>query len=326
MTEEEQKNPHSKMKLETNWTSVLFLLYFHMCAMFGLFLVITAASIKTTIFCFALIMFGVLGVTTGCHRLWAHKTYRAVWPLRLFLICCHTLVCQGSVYDWVLDHRIHHKFHGTEKDFYNFKRGFSFSQIGCRCVNGNVDYKQVANEVDMSDIEQDKLVMFQKNFYWVIMPVVSILLPINLPVAYWDESILASVFVVGFLRVIVLLQCAWLINSATIVWGLDPLDKKSADTNLVFIVTKSLWPQYHYLLPWDYKSGEFGTYGTGCSTAFIRVWAATGLASGLRTIDTDGVKAALSRAVNTGSPVLHCLNEAHSLCADEDVLDHSKHR
>lgn len=47
-------------------------------------------------------MFGVLGVTTGCHRLWAHRTYSAVWPLRLLLITLHTLVCQV----WYLDENI----------------------------------------------------------------------------------------------------------------------------------------------------------------------------------------------------------------------------
>lgn len=57
------------------------------------------------------------------------------------------------------------------------------------------------------------------------MPIVSLLLPINAPVEYWNESVLVSIFVVGFLRITVLLHGAWLVMSAFIVWGLDPLDK-----------------------------------------------------------------------------------------------------
>lgn len=53
---------------------------------------------------------------------------------------------------------------------------------------------------------------------------------------------------------------AWLVNTAHFIWGLEK-DFKHADSNMIFLVTKSYWPQYHYLLTWDYQSGEYGTYG-----------------------------------------------------------------
>lgn len=80
------------------------------------------------------------------------------------------------------------------------------------------------------------------------------------------------------------------------------------------------------MLPWDYKSGEYGTYGSGCSTAFIRVWAALGLAYNLRTITTEGVKNALAEAANSGRPVVDCLNEAQSVSTMADILDRDKHK
>lgn len=86
-----------------------------------------------------------------------------------------------------------------------------------------------------------------------------------------------------------------------------------------------MWPQYHYLLPWDYKSGEYGTYGSGCSTAFIRIWAALGLAYDLRTIDSNGVKLALADAAKTGKPVTECLNAAQIVSPIHDILDRNKH-
>lgn len=33
------------------------------------------------------------------------------------------------------------------------------------------------------------------------------------------------------------------------------------DSNSVFVLTRTFWPHYHYLIPNDYKSGEYGTYG-----------------------------------------------------------------
>uniref|UniRef100_A0A1B6C828 Fatty acid desaturase domain-containing protein n=1 Tax=Clastoptera arizonana TaxID=38151 RepID=A0A1B6C828_9HEMI len=229
----------------------------------------------------------------------------------------------GTIYDWVLKHRLHHKYHGTDNDPYNYKRGFQFAQIVCHCIS-NPSYKKNEAEIDMSDIEKDLIVMFQKNFYWLLMPVLGVIIPINAPIEYWGESMGMSIMVIGFLRVTLLLHASWFVNTATIVWGYDPLDKKSTDTNLIFFVTKSLWPQYHYLLPWDYKSGEYGTYGAGCSTAFIRVWAALGLAYDLRTINSSGIRSALAEAAKTGKPVTDCLNTARVVAPLSDVIEKDK--
>lgn len=35
-----------------------------------------------------------LGITAGAHRLWAHKSYSAKWPLKLMLMMFNTLAFQ----------------------------------------------------------------------------------------------------------------------------------------------------------------------------------------------------------------------------------------
>lgn len=40
----------------------------------------------------SLVLLGVLGVTAGAHRLWAHQSYKASTRLRVFLMLCQTLV------------------------------------------------------------------------------------------------------------------------------------------------------------------------------------------------------------------------------------------
>lgn len=37
---------------------------------------------------------GGLGITAGAHRLWAHRAYKAKWPLRLILMLFNTLAFQ----------------------------------------------------------------------------------------------------------------------------------------------------------------------------------------------------------------------------------------
>lgn len=94
-------------------------------------------------------------------------------------------------------------------------------------------------DVDMKDIEDDGIVMFQKRFYWILYLVLFVLLPINAPLEYWDDEIHAAIFVAFSLRYLIVINVAWLINSAHFIWGLDKNHKQS-DSNMVFVVTKRL--------------------------------------------------------------------------------------
>lgn len=50
--------------------------------------------------------------------------------------------------------------------------------------------------------------------------------------------------------------------------------------------------------------------GTGCTTSLIRVFAALGLATDLRTMTSDACKVGLSRSVDSGRPLVNCLLDA----------------
>lgn len=75
---------------------------------------------------------------------------------------CQTLNGCGCIYDWVLDHRIHHRFHGTDDDPFNYKRGFFYAQVRNRMLTPNPRREELVKQIDMSDLENDKIVMFQK--------------------------------------------------------------------------------------------------------------------------------------------------------------------
>lgn len=135
-----------------------------------------------------------------------------------------------------------------------------------------------------------------------------ILLPVNSPLEYWGDSLTASIVVAFSLRYMLVLNICWLINSAHLVWGLDKSFKPS-DSNSVFFITKTYWPQYHYMLPNDYQSGEFGDYASGFTTAMIRVFAALDGATDLKTISSTAVRNGLTEAVESGRPIVDCINE-----------------
>lgn len=109
-------------------------------------------------------VFGAFGITGGAHRLWAHKAYKAKVPLRIILMILQTLAFQNSIYEWVRDHRVHHKYTDTNADPHNSKRGFFFSHMGWLLCKKHNDVKTKGAAIDMSDLELDPIVMFQKRF------------------------------------------------------------------------------------------------------------------------------------------------------------------
>lgn len=41
--------------------------------------------------------FAAVGVTAGAHRLWAHRSYKAKWPMRIILMLLQTTAFQVSL-------------------------------------------------------------------------------------------------------------------------------------------------------------------------------------------------------------------------------------
>lgn len=75
------------------------------------------------------------------------------------------LVFQGSIYEWVRHHRLHHKTFKTADDPYYSDKDILHSQVFAQIRTLSVKQQQLLEEIDMSDIEADKIVMFQKK--WV---------------------------------------------------------------------------------------------------------------------------------------------------------------
>lgn len=67
---------------------------------------------------------------------------------------------QNSIYDWVRDHRVHHKFSETDADPHNSKRGFFFSHVGWLMQKKHPEVISKGKLVDLSDITNDPYLAF----------------------------------------------------------------------------------------------------------------------------------------------------------------------
>ncbi|XP_041988696.1 acyl-CoA Delta-9 desaturase-like [Aricia agestis] len=291
------------------WRNVLAFVYLHIAGVYGLYLAFTVAKAQTVIFTISFAILAGMGVTAGAHRLWAHRAYKAKWPLRVYLAIMQTMAFQNHIYEWVRDHRVHHKFSETDADPHNARRGFFFAHMGWLMVRKHKDVLEKGASIDMSDLEQDPIVMFQKKTYLVIMPLLSFILPAYAPVALWGEDPWTSWYVASIFRYTISLHCTWLVNSAAHIWGNKPYDKNIGPTEnklVSILATGEGWHNYHHVFPWDYKAAELGNYRTNFSTAFIDVAAKYGLAYDLKTVSEEMIKRRVSRTGDGTHPSLSC--------------------
>ncbi|XP_034247037.1 stearoyl-CoA desaturase 5-like isoform X3 [Thrips palmi] len=249
------------------WTKVFVFIYLHYAITRAAYLFLTGQiypHFYTTWLWVALInALTVFGVTAGSHRLWSHRAYKAKWQLRTLLMLCQTLSFQNHIYDWVRDHRVHHKFTDTDADPHNSKRGFFFAHMGWLLIRKHPEVGIKGATIDFSDLERDPIVMFQKKYYLILVPVVAFAIPTLVPTLLWGESIYFGWYVTTITRYVLALHATWLVNSAAHIYGTRPIDKSLSPTENAFVAYITFgegWHNYHHVFPWDYKAAELGNY------------------------------------------------------------------
>nr|CAD7193904.1 unnamed protein product [Timema douglasi] len=266
------------------WKNIIGFTFLHLAAVYGLFLMLTASCIWTLVWAFSVGFLSGLGVTIGAHRLYSHHCFKATWGIRLLVIALHTVAGQNCLYIWVRDHRQHHKYSDTNADPHNAKRGFFFSHIGWLMMRKHPDVIEKGKYVDLTDLEADPIVMFQKKYYTPLYIVFALLLPVTIPCLLWGESVWGSVWTCFFTRSVLMLNITWLVNSAAHFYGTRPYNRsiQAVESPAVsFLCLGEGWHNYHHMFPWDYRAAEFGR-GYDTSTRLIDFMARMGWVYDLR--------------------------------------------
>ncbi|XP_059476635.1 acyl-CoA Delta-9 desaturase-like [Neocloeon triangulifer] len=287
-------------RLKIRWRNVFLLSYLHLAALYGLYLLCTSAKFITMIYTFLLYQAGGLGITAGAHRLWAHRGYKAKWPLKIILMIFNTLAFQNHIYEWVRDHRVHHKYSETDADPHNAKRGFFFSHIGWLLCRKHPMVIEKGSGISLKDLEEDKIVMFQKKYYLYLMPFICFIVPTVVPVFIWNESWSTAWFGATLFRYTFTLNVTWMVNSFAHMWGNKPYDTSINPAENYSVAVLALgegWHNYHHVFPWDYKTAELGNYRMNITTAFIDFFGKIGWAYDMKTVPKDVV---MKRAIRTG--------------------------
>jgi len=242
-----------KSKPKINWTNTLFFLILPTVVVTGIIYLIQTKSLHGATFLFAFIYFIVSGlaITCGYHRLFAHVTYQASWPVRLFFLLFGAGAFQGSLLEWCSDHRNHHLFTDTDKDPYNPKRGFWFSHITWLFT---LEKKRDFNNV--KDLQKDPLIRFQHRYYKTVSIAIGFILPTAIA-ALWGDA-LGGLIIAAALRITLVHHSTFLINSLSHIAGKATYSDRTSSCDNWFTALLTFgegYHNFHHKFPLDYRNG-----------------------------------------------------------------------
>lgn len=293
-------------KLQWVWRNIILFVIIHISALYGMWLFFTEAKWITILLFPVTNVITFFGISGGAHRLWSHRAFKANLPLQLIFLLANTFAFQESVYVWARDHRVHHKYMETDADPYNAKRGWFFAHIGWLCCKKHPHVLAKGKEIDLSDLKNDALIMFQHKYYLILMPLICFVLPTVIPMYFWGESLNCSWHVMCMFRWCLSMNVIWLVNSSAHMFGMRPYDKNIGPTSeniLINIRIGEGYHNYHHTFPWDYKVAELGPYPRELITWIIDCFAKLGWAYDLKSVTDDLIRKRVKRTGDGSHPV-----------------------
>lgn len=254
------------------WINLISITIFHILSIYSFFEVILFSKLLSILWIFIVGNIAGFGVTGGVHRLWCHRSYKAKTSFRVLLALCYSVAGQNTIYDWVRDHRVHHKYSDTDADPHNARRGFWFSHVGWLTMKKHRDVIEKGKCIDMSDVVIDPVVKFHTKYFLLLKILLCFVLPTLVPIYLWRETVRLSILSQVFVRYAISLNFTWAVNSAAHLWGTKPFDKNILPSENKFVSSIALgegWHNYHHVFPYDYKAAEMGNYSLNWTTMVL---------------------------------------------------------
>ena len=194
-----------------------------------------------------------MSITSGYHRLWAHKAYRgASRPACVVPDLRHHGAAEQRL-AWCSGHRRHHlHVDDNEKDPYSSGRGFWFSHIGWMLR----DYK--SGEVDFSnipDLKRDQMLAFQHRYYAPLAIASNFGLPL---LVGWRWATSGALLLTGVARLVLSHHFTFFINSLAHMWGSRPYSEDKHRPRQCGAGAGDLgegYHNFHHIFAHDYRNG-----------------------------------------------------------------------
>lgn len=192
-----------------------------------------------------------VGVTVGFHRLLTHRAFQTHPWLEHAFAFIGSLSVQGSVLDWVADHRKHHAFTDVEGDPHSPHvghgsglRGFWHAHAGWLMeTQGQADWKRYAADL----YEDPTMRRIGRRFPQIVL--LSLLIPTVagfLLHGMTAEGALRGFIWGGLVRVFFVHHITWSVNSVCHFFGRRRFDVDDHSTNVGWLAIFSLGESWHH--------------------------------------------------------------------------------
>lgn len=197
-----------------------------------------------------------LSITLGYHRLFAHLSFKAKWPVKFLTTVFGATALENSVLEWCSDHRRHHKHTDEDDDPYNIQRGFLHAHMGwilSRPIGGESPLTNV------NDLKNDSLLRWQHKWWGLIGIFVGFGLPAL--IGFLMEGgigALAGFLIAGVARLVMVHHMTFFINSLCHTIGTQPYSKRCSakDSWIMALFTFGEgYHNFHHEFQHDYRNG-----------------------------------------------------------------------
>jgi stearoyl-CoA desaturase (Delta-9 desaturase) len=192
-----------------------------------------------------------MGITVGFHRLLTHRAFAThTWLERTFAVL-GSLAVQGSVLDWVADHRKHHAHTDQEGDPHSPHvghgsglRGLVFAHVGWLLeTQGQADWKKFAPDL----YEDPGMRRIGRGFPWLVL--VSLAIPTAAGFCVNGFTVGGAVQGLvwgGLVRIFLVHHVTWSVNSVCHFFGRRRFAVEDHSTNVGWLAVLSLGESWHH--------------------------------------------------------------------------------
>lgn len=240
-----------------------------------------------------------LGITLGYHRLFTHRSYQTVWPVKLALGILGSMAVEGPLFKWVAMHRRHHHHSDSRDDPHSphaygsgllpMIRGFWHAHMGWMF---RTDPPGLARHT--RDLIADPLLRVVSRLFplWAVL---GLLIPAalgGLLTGTWYGAAMGFLWG-GVARLFFIHHVTFSINSVCHVWGRRPFRTRDESRNNVIFGYFGLgegWHNNHHAFPTSARHGLMW-WQLDITYLLIRGLALVGLAWNVRVPGADSLAA-----------------------------------
>lgn len=203
----------------------------------------------------ALVMYVVAagGITIGFHRHFTHGAFKSPRWVSVMLAIAGTTAIQGTLEQWVADHRRHHARSDEEGDPHSpWRYGTSRKAVAKGLLYAHLGWlfegQQTSIDRYAPDIRSNPDLRTVSRLFPVIVLGTFLAPAILGGLITWSwQGALTALFWAGFVRIALVHHVTWSINSVCHVFGSRPFISRDKATNNAWLAVPSLGESWHNL-------------------------------------------------------------------------------